>query len=921
MNKIFLLDAYALIFRAYYAFINRPIVNSKGLNTSAIYGFVNALDEILRNQKPSHIAVVFDPSGPTFRNEMYPEYKANREATPEDIRKAVPYIKQIIEAFHIPCITVDGFEADDVIGTLAKQFVSSDNEVFMMTPDKDYGQLIEDNIKMYKPGRSGNPPEIIDVKGLKEKYGLEKPAQIIDMLALMGDSSDNIPGVMGIGEKTAVKLINQFGDVDTLLKSIDQLKGKQKERIIEGKEQLLLSRKLVTIDINVPHEYNLDQLIVEDKDIDVLSDLFDELEFRTIKKRILGEANETVAEAPKTENAEQGSLFASAEIEQKSFKTIKDVETNYVLVDSEESMQQMLAELKTASAFCFDTETTGIDVITAELVGIAFSCEKGSGYYVPFNSNYNLNDHKKKELQILFEAEDKIKIGHNCKYDIQILLQAGISVKPPFYDTMIAHYLLEPDKKHKMDILAENYLNYSPIPIENLIGKKGKNQASMKNIPVEQVVDYATEDADITLQLYHLFEPQIKEKGLDDLLRKVEMPLMEVLAQVELDGVSIDSESLHEYGKVLNNELINLENSIYKHAGLNFNINSPKQLGEILFSHLKIDNAAKKTKTKQFSTNEETLLKLVDKHPIVQDILDYRGVKKLLSTYVEALPKLVKKETGKIHTSFNQTIAATGRLSSTSPNLQNIPIRTERGKELRKAFIASSNDRVLLAADYSQIELRLMAHLSKDAHMIEAFQNNEDIHTATAAKIYKLNLADVTREMRSKAKTANFGIIYGISAFGLAQRLNIPRSEAKELIDGYFENFPAVKEFMDEQVKLAREKEYVETILGRRRYLPDINSRNGVVRGFAERNAINAPIQGSAADIIKIAMINIFRRIHGKYKSAMILQVHDELVFDAYKTEVDALSEIIKEEMESAYKLDVPLTIDMNSGENWLEAH
>lgn len=913
-KKVFLLDAYALIFRSYYAFINRPIRNSKGFNTSAVYGFTNTLLEVLENQNPDYIAVAFDPSGPTFRNDMYEPYKANRDETPEDIKKSVPYIKELLKAFNIPVFEKEGFEADDVIGTLARKLENDDLEIYMMTPDKDYGQLINDNVYVYRPGKSGGNAEVINAGNISEKYGLSNPLQVIDMLALMGDSSDNIPGVEGIGEKTAVKLINQFGSVEELIERREELKGKQKEKIDNSLDILKLSKQLVTINIDVPIDIKLEDIIRRDKDLQAVTDLFEELEFRTLKKRVLGDTQES-------SGPRQGDLFNAAIEVDSHLKTIQDTPHQYHLADQEQMIQKALDEIKKAGKFCFDTETTSVNSLDTEMVGLALCCKPAEVYYIPFPTDQKVCYDQMQKFKSVFEDDQILKIGQNLKFDCQVLKNYDIHTSQPYFDTMIAHYLLEPDRKHKLDVLAEDYLQYKMVPIEELIGKKGVNQGNMRDVEVSIAKEYAGEDADITFQLYEIFNEKIEKEELNSLFYNIEMPLIDVLSWMEETGVKLHVEDLRDFAKRLSTELEGIEKAIYEYAGRSFNINSPKQLGDILFDQLKIDDNAKKTKTKQYSTNEETLQKLVDKHPIIPKILDYRSVKKLLSTYVETLPKLISQKTGKIHTTFNQTIAATGRLSSINPNLQNIPIREERGREIRRSFIASDDRHLLLSADYSQIELRLMAHLSEDQNMLEAFNRNDDIHTATAAKIFKIDPGDVSREMRSKAKTANFGIIYGISAFGLSQRLNIPRSEAKDLIDGYFDTFPGVKKYMDTSIEKGREVGYVKTIMGRRRYLKDIHSKNAVVRGVAERNAINAPIQGSAADIIKLAMINIYQEMKGKFKTNMILQVHDELIFDVYKPELDKLKDLIKQEMENAYTLKVPLLVEMDHGMNWFEAH
>lgn len=924
MNKeektLFLVDAYAMIFRAYYAFIRNPRYNSKGLNTSAIFGFTNILLEILEKENPSHIAVVFDPPGPTFRNEIYSEYKANREATPEDIKLSVPYIKKIIEGFNIPIFEIPGFEADDVIGTMAKNAEKENYKIYMLTPDKDYGQFISENILQYKPGRAGNPPQIIGVEEIKAIYGIDDPIKIIDIMALAGDSADNIPGAKGVGEKTAIKLIEEFGSVENVLNNIVNLKGKLKENIETSKDNILLSKELVTLSLDVPVEIDENKLRIKTYNEGALKSVFDELEFRAIVKRVFQTKNEQP-------QAVQTTLFdvphgTSQEDKVKDLNTIKDITHNYILVDTNESINSLVHNLLEQKEFCFDTETTGLNVYTSELVGIAISYKEHEAYYIPFSHSQN---EAQKRLNLLIPAltsNNIRKIGQNLKYDILILKSCGIDVQGEIFDTMIAHYLLRPELRHNMDFLAEKYLQYSPIKIEELIGPKGKNQASMRSVPLDKIKEYACEDADITYQLYKKIRKEIDEANIQQLVYNIEMPLVNVLARMESNGVKLDINALANYEKELKKELLSVENEIFKLAREDFNISSPKQLGEILFEKLKIVDKAKKTKTKQYSTSEDVLEKIKDKHEIIPIVLEYRSLKKLLSTYIEALPKLINAKSGMIHTSFDQAWVATGRLSSKNPNLQNIPVREERGREIRKSFIPRKSDNVLLSADYSQIELRLMAHMSEDGNMINAFKNNEDIHASTAAKIYNVGLTDVSKEMRSHAKTANFGIIYGITDFGLSQRLNIPREDAKALIEGYFKAFPRVSQFMMEAIQKCKEKGYVETLLGRKRYLPDINSMNTVVRGFAERNAINAPIQGTAADIIKIAMVNIDKYVREKnLKSKMILQVHDELVFDVEQKELEEMQEIVKRNMEMAYSLKVPLVVDMGTGNNWIEAH
>lgn len=921
-KKLFLLDAYALIFRAYYAFINRPITDKEGNNTSAVFGFVNTLDEILRNEDPSHIAIVFDPPSPTFRHKMYIEYKANRQTTPEDIKRSVPIIKEIITAYNIQILEVEGFEADDVVGTVAKRAASEGYTVYMMTPDKDYAQLVQENIFMYKPGRSGGEKEIWGIEEVKEKFSVDNALQVIDLLALWGDSSDNVPGAPGIGEKTAKKLLAEFKTVENLLNSTDKLKGKQKENLENYRDQVELSKKLVTIELNVPIDIQISKLQRVEPNRQKLSELFDKQDFRTLKKRILGSEN-------KPETVVQGSLFENDSVSENSSPEIQhknkgfDSETvKYKLVTNIEGVKELVQELKKVNAFCFDTETTGLNVFSDKLIGIAISSKASHAYYINIDSEEYAKE-VVKEIEPLLVNEGQVKIAHNLKFDMHFLAKYGARFTDPTFDTMVAHYLLKPDGRHKLDDIIEEEFNYRMIPIEELIGKKGKNQLTLQSIELEKVKDYACEDADYTFQLYEKLNKRLKNNNLEELSSKIEMPLVRTLFHMEQPGFKLDVDALNVFNNELLQEIEKTQNDIFELAGEEFNIASPKQLGIILFEKLKIVDADKtrKTKTKQYSTGEEILQKLVDKHEIVSLILEYRSLSKLQSTYVSALPKLIEPSTGKIHTSFFQTVAATGRLSSQNPNLQNIPIREERGREIRKSFIPSDNNHVLLAADYSQIELRLMAHLSEDEHMIDAFLNGEDIHKSTAAKVFKVSEDDVSREMRSQAKTANFGIIYGISAFGLSERLKIPRSDSKQLIDSYFETFPKVKTYMDKCIIDAKEKGYVETMFGRKRYLPDIQSANATVRGFAERNAINSPIQGSAADIIKIAMNNIMNALQGKYKTQMILQVHDELVFDVYKPELEEIKSLVKTEMEAAAKLRVPLTVDMGEGNNWLEAH
>ncbi len=921
MDKLFLIDAYALIYRSYYAFIKNPRINSKGLNTSAIMGFCNTLHEVLQKEHPAYIGVAFDPHGPTFRNKAFEQYKAQREETPEDIRKAVPIIKEILAAMHIPVLEVEGYEADDVVGTLAKKADNEGVETFMLTPDKDYGQLVGGNIKMFRP-RHGGGYETLDAEGIKEKYGISSPDQVIDLLGLMGDAADNIPGCPGVGEKTAIKLINQFGSIDTLLHHTDELKGALKKKVEENAEQIKFSRFLATIKTDVPIELNLNELKVSDPDERSLIEIFNELEFKTFTDRFL---NKPKKQAKKVAN--ELNLFGDnptdgeETIKSGPSQSIKTTPHEYKLVDIVEDIHKLCDLFLTNNFISFDTETTSTNAIEAELVGLSFSIKVGEAYYVPVPKE---REAAKKIVDIfkpVYENADILKIGQNMKYDIEVLHNYGVEVCGEMFDTMIAHYLIQPELRHNMDYMAEIYLDYQTIHIDELIGPKGKGQKNMRDLLPSEVYEYAAEDADITLRLKNKLEPELKKFGAEELFRNIEMPLMPVLAEMEMNGVCLDTASLKETSTSLTNRMHDIEKRIYELAGTEFNIASPKQVGEILFDRLRIVEKAKKTKTGQYVTSEEVLQQLKGKHEIVADILEHRGLKKLLGTYVDALPKLINPKTGHIHTSFNQTITATGRLSSSDPNLQNIPVRGEDGKEIRKAFVPEQGCD-FFSADYSQIELRVMAHLSGDENMIEAFREGYDIHSATAAKIYKKEIDEVTRDERTKAKRANFGIIYGITVFGLAERLDISRDEAKSLIEGYFETFPKVKEYMEKSKQVARANGYVETLFHRRRYLADINSRNATVRGFAERNAINAPIQGTAADIIKIAMINIYRRFRKEgIKSKMILQVHDELNFSVLPDEHDKVERIVTEEMQNAFHMQVPLVADSGWGKNWLEAH
>ncbi len=928
-KKLFLLDAYALIFRSYYAFIKNPRINSKGINTSAVFGFLLTLDDVLQKQNPSHIAVAFDPPSPTFRHEMYKEYKANRDATPEDIKLSVPYIKAILEAYKIPVYEVQGYEADDVIGTLSCLASERDFDTYMMTPDKDFAQLVGPNVKMFKPSRGGADPVVWGPEEVCEEFIIKYPVQVVDVLALMGDSADNIPGAPGIGPKTAKKLISEFYSVEKLIENTAGLKGKQKEIIENNSEQILFSKKLVKIETSVPLDFKEEEMLRKDPDTNKLKTIYDDLEFRSMSAKLNIEQGDNNGPIPsfagstqKAYNPAQGSLFGSEEMEIKSDgQNLNTVEHNYILADTDSKVEELKAKLLSLDEFCFDTETTSLNSLNTELVAIAFSWEKSKGWMVWMPPAREEAQRILNILKPVFEDERIAKTGHNLKFDIQVLGSYGIEVMGRLFDTMLAHYLLEPDMRHKMDYLSESYLNYKPEPIENLIGEKGKNQRSMRSVPIDKLLEYAVEDADITFQLKQLFEEELNKHDLITLADEIEMPLVKVLADMERYGIKLDELSLKDYAVELRSDIIELEKEIYSLAGAEFNISSPRQLGDILFLKLKLDDKAKLTRTKQFSTNEETLVRLSDKHPIINKVLEFRGLKKLLSTYVESLPQLIDPISRRIHTSYNQAVASTGRLSSNNPNLQNIPIRDESGREIRKAFIPEKGKKYF-SADYSQIELRLMAHLSGDKGMIDDFTVGQDIHSATAAKIFGVKKEEVSREMRSRAKTANFGIIYGISAFGLSQRLNISRTDAKKLIDGYFDGYPGVKEYMDSSINEGREKGYVKTMFGRKRYLRDIHSRNSLLRSNAERNAINAPIQGSAADIIKIAMINIHKRLkESKLDAMMILQVHDELMFEVAESDFEKLKEIVIAEMESAVQLAVPLIVDTGSGYSWLEAH
>lgn len=927
MDKLFLLDAYALIYRAYYALIKSPRINSKGFNTSAILGFVNTLEDVLKKEAPTHIGVAFDPSGPTFRHEAYKEYKAQREETPEAIRQSVPIIKDIIRAYRIPILEVPGYEADDVIGTLATEAGKRGITTYMMTPDKDYGQLVSENVFMYRPKYGDKEFDIMGIEEVKAKFNIESTTQVIDMLGLMGDSSDNIPGCPGVGEKTAQKLISEFGSIENLLEHTDQLKGAIKTKVEANVEKIRFSKFLATIKTDVPIELDMESLKRETPDEEKLRSIFEELEFRSLLDRVFKNEKKTATKPAQEKHPLQGNLFgffadeSTTEQKNPNLRRLEDLNYDYQLIDKEGKIDDFLRIILTKDILSLDTETTGTDAMSAELVGMSFSYAENQAFYVPVPKEREEAQKIIDKFKPVFENEKSIKVGQNIKYDMIVLANYGVSIKGQMFDTMIAHYVLQPELHHGMDYLAEVYLKYDTIKIEELIGAKGKNQRNMRDLPPTDIYKYACEDADVTLKLKNILEKELETNGVKKLFEEIEMPLVPVLAYIERNGVRIDTEALKETSKHFTIRMREIEEEIYKLAGMEFNVSSPKQVGEVLFDRLKIVEKAKKTKTGQYVTSEEVLESLKGKHQIVEKILDYRGLKKLLSTYIDALPELINPKTGRIHTSFNQTVTATGRLSSSNPNLQNIPVRDDDGKEIRKAFIPDDGCE-FFSADYSQIELRIMAHLSEDKNMIEAFREEQDIHAATAAKIYKINIDEVSREQRSKAKTANFGIIYGISVFGLAERLNVDRKEAKELIDGYFENYPKVKAYMDESIRSARDKGYIETIFKRKRYLPDINSRNAVVRGYAERNAINAPIQGSAADIIKVAMIRIYKRFMDEgIKSKMILQVHDELNFSVLREEKEKVQQIVISEMEAAYKMKVPLLADCGWGQNWLEAH
>ena len=943
MEKLFLLDAYALIYRAYYAFIKNPRINSKGFNTSAILGFINTLEDVLKKENPTHIGIAFDPKGPTFRHEAYEQYKAQREETPEVIRESVPVIKEFIKAYNIPIFEVSGYEADDVIGTLAKEAEKRGIVTYMMTPDKDYGQLVSETTFIYRPKYGDKDFEVMGVERVKEKFGIENTMQVIDLLGLMGDSSDNIPGCPGVGEKTAQKLISQFGSIEKMLENTNELKGALKTKIEENREKILFSKFLATIKTDVPIQLDMELLKRETPDEEKLTALLDFYELRALKERVkktnfspslFGNSVQVATPATKDtskketkQNALQGSLFDffptedTGDEKKSSHLTLKEVPHTYKLIETEEDIYTLVSAVKNYKTVCFDTETTSTNAIDAELVGISLSVKEGEAFYITMPTDKKKTNARLDIIKEILEDEEIEKVGQNMKYDINVLANYGIEVKGKLFDTMIAHYVLQPELYHGMDYLAEIYLNYDTIKIEELIGDKGRNQKNMRDVPPELVCDYACEDADVTLKLKNILKEELKKEGIEELFYNIEMPLVPVLAYMERNGARIDTDALKETSLIFSKRLADIEKDIYSLAGEQFNIASPKQVGDILFGKLKIIDKPKKTKTGQYVTSEEVLVQLQNRHPIVKDILQYRGLKKLLSTYVDALPELVNPKTGKIHTSYNQTVTATGRLSSSNPNLQNIPIRDEDGKEVRRAFVPDCGS-LFLSVDYSQIELRIMAHLSGDKNMIDDFCSGHDIHAATAAKIYKKPIEEVTKDERRKAKVANFGIIYGISVFGLAERMNVDRREAKELIENYFATYSGVGEYIEKCKQEAKTNGYVETMFHRKRYLPDINSHNAVVRGYAERNAVNAPIQGSAADIIKVAMVNIYRRMKaGNLRSTMILQVHDELNFNVIPEEKEIMQKLVVEEMQNALKMEVPLIADYGWGKNWLEAH
>jgi len=941
-KKLFLLDAYALIYRAYFAFSNNPRINSQGLNTSAIFGFTNTLLEVLKKEKPSHIAVVFDTAAPTQRHTDFVDYKAHREEMPEDLQKNIPYIFKLLEGLNICIFAIDGYEADDVIGSLARTAEKNGFTTYMMTPDKDYGQLVDENTFIYKPARLGNGVEIMDQEAICKKWQIRNVGELIEVLGLMGDTADNIPGIPGVGEKTAIKFVQEFGTIENLLQNTDKLKGKMKEKVENNKELARMSKKLATIITDIPEVvWDEDCMTIKEYNREVLLEVFKELEFRTLAQRLLGEEITGVKEAQfekqiekqkaqKAVNTAQGDLFEETveviiaeEISEapKDLKTAASTPHNYILLDTPQKRKELISLLDKSAQFCYDSETTSLNTHDAEIVGMSFAVKAGEAYYVPFPADQKESQKIAEEFRHLFEDTGKTLIGQNIKYDLEVLKNYNIEIKNKLFDTMVAHFLIQPEMRHNMNVLAETYLNYSPIQIETLIGK-GKNQGSMRDAEIGAITEYAAEDADITLQLEKVFAPKLKENKVEKLFREVEIPLIHVLANMEREGVKIDTKVLNDYSAQLEKEVVIIDAEIQKLAGTPFNISSPKQVGEILFEYLKIIDKPKKTKTGQYATGEDVLMKLVDKHPIINKILEYREVLKLKNTYVDTLPLLVSTKTGRVHTSYNQVVAVTGRLSSDNPNLQNIPVRTERGRYIRKAFVPRDDKYVLLSADYSQIELRIVASISKDKNMCEAFISGKDIHTATAAKVYGIAESEVTKEMRYKAKSVNFGIIYGQGAFGLAENIGVSRTEAKQLIDNYFREYASIKKYMDDSVNFARENGYVQTLLGRRRWLRDITSNNAVVRGYAERNAINAPIQGSAADMIKMAMIKIHDEfIKQKFKSKMILQVHDELVFDVFKPELETVKPLIEHHMKTALTIDVPLEVGMGVGVNWLEAH
>ena len=923
LKNLFLLDAYALIYRGYYAFIKNPRINSKGTDTSAILGFMNSLFEIIRTQNPDYLAVAFDKGGSVTRSEMFEEYKSNRDKTPEPILVAIPYIKEILEGMKIPILEKEGFEADDIIGTVAKDAEKNSFKVYMVTPDKDFAQLVSNNIFLCKPARMGNSMEIWGVDEVKDKFEIESPDQVIDYLGMMGDSVDNIPGLPGVGDKTAKKFIKQYGSLENLLQNAHEVTGKLGEKIIENKELGVLSKKLAKIILDVPIDYNLDEFKLSEPDKEIVLKVFDELEFRRIKEtffKIFGTNSRQLEE--KGAEVIQGDLFSETYNLESNRDSLNDSKSTYQRIDSFDELKLLVEKMMKQEIVAFDTETEGLNALETNIVGISFSWQKGIGYYLPIKNNKTVYEKSFEILRPFFESTEIIKVGHNIKFDIQVLHKYNIKVLSPIYDTMVAHYLINPDMRHNLDTLSESYLNYSPISIESLIGKKGKNQVSMRDVSIDKITNYASEDADITLQLKSVFDKEIEVNNLNKIFYDIEIPIINVLSEMEIEGIKIDTSYLKKLDKEFEEDLGKLKKEIFKKSGEEFNLNSPKQLGEILFDKLKLVSKPKKTKTGQYSTSEDVLSSLANDHKIIENILEWRSLDKLQNTYVKSLPKEVSSLTGRVHSSFNQTVTTTGRLSSNNPNLQNIPIRTANGQKIRRAFIPRNSDYILMAADYSQIELRVIASMSNEENMIDAFVNNQDIHTITASKIYNINPENVTREQRGNAKTVNFGIIYGVSAFGLSQQTDLNRSESKVMIDSYFSNYPGLKKYMSDQIDFARNNGYVETIMGRRRYLQNINSQNNMLRSGAERNAINAPIQGSAADIIKIAMININSEFKKQsLKSKMLLQVHDELVFDVHNSEKDQIKDIVKTTMESAVKLKVPLKIDLEYGKNWLEAH